>query len=66
VPDKIDADIFQIVACEAWQEAGIDRVISEISRVLLQAQAAQPHLDVHWKLHHIGEHAPEDKQFQLD
>jgi hypothetical protein len=40
-------------------------VISEISRVLLQAQAAQPHF-VHLKLHHGGEHEPKDKQFQLN
>ena len=66
MPDKIDAEIPQIVACEARQEAAIDRMISEISRVLLQAQAAQPHLNVHVKLHHGGEYKPKDKHFQLD
>jgi len=65
VPDKIDAEIPQIIACEARQQAAINLVISEISRVLLQAQAAHPHLNVHLKVHHGGEHEL-DKQFQLD
>jgi hypothetical protein len=58
MPDKVDAEMPQIVACEAREEAAIDRVISEIWRVLLQAQAAQPHANVHLNLRHGGEHEP--------
>jgi hypothetical protein len=47
VPDKIDAQIFQVLRRQVRQDGIVDGVVSEFRLILFEAKASQPTLDVH-------------------
>jgi hypothetical protein len=46
VPDKVDAQILQVLRRQAWQDLLVDRIVAECSIVLSEAEAPQPSLDI--------------------
>ena len=54
MPDRGDAYAGQILSREAWQNLGIDVVLSKERLVLLQSKAAQPRPDVQRRLPQCG------------
>jgi hypothetical protein len=47
VANRRDPDLLEVVSGQAWQDPGIDVVVTERLRVPAQAQPVQPRIDVH-------------------
>src|SRR5262245_40091046 len=47
MPYACDSKFFQVLACEARKDIGVNRVVAKRGLILLEAQMAQPGPDVH-------------------
>ncbi len=59
MPDRCDADVFEILGGKLAQHRPIDLIVAESGLVSLEPQAAQPFCDIHQPVSRSADYRPQ-------